>query len=155
MPTLKNPRHERFAQLIAVAGLSACEAYTQAGYKSKSAESNGPRLARNEQIASRIEQLRAKQQAKTEAKLEISRDRIVKELADMALAKGSSMIKLKAIELLNKMQGYNEPESVQHNHLHLTVNSELINELRAGYAALAERNAKVCLPLPGENGGAG
>jgi hypothetical protein len=54
----------------------------------------------------------------------------VEELADMALAKGSSMIKLKAIELLNKMQGYNERESVQHSHVHLQVNTALIDELR-------------------------
>jgi hypothetical protein len=41
---------------------------------------------KRDQIASRIETLRAQQQTKTEAKLEISRDRILQELADMALA---------------------------------------------------------------------
>jgi hypothetical protein len=101
--------------------------------------------------ASRIEQLRAQQQAKTEAKLEISRDRIVRELADMAFAKGSSMMKLKAIELLARMQGYNEVPSVQHNHLHLQVNSALMAELRAGHAALLaivsnERTQSACRP---------
>jgi hypothetical protein len=62
------------------------------------------------------------------------------------------MVQLKAIEVLNKMQGYNEPASVQHNHVHLQVNPALIEELRAGYTQLAERSAKASLPL---SGGAG
>jgi hypothetical protein len=71
----------------------------------------------------------------------------VEEIADMALAKGSSMIKLKAIELLSRMQGYNEPELVKHDHIHIRVDSALINELRSGYVQLAERTEQVCLPL--------
>ena len=91
---------------------------------------------------SRIEQLRAKQQAKTEAKLEISRDRIVKELADIAFAPATpsgSMTKLKAIELLAKLQGYNEPERQSVQHLHLHVNESVMTQLRAGHEALLAR----------------
>ena len=54
--------------------------------------------------------------------------------------------------MLTKMCGGNEPTSVQHSHTHLQVDAGLIEELRAGYAQLAERSAKVCLPLPGEAG---
>jgi phage terminase small subunit len=54
MPTLKNPRHERVAQLLA-AGKSATDAYEQAGYKRS--DSNGPALARTEEISGRVEEI--------------------------------------------------------------------------------------------------
>ena len=73
-------------------------------------------------------------------------------MAELALHGKSEMVQLKAIEVLNKMQGYNESSSVQHNHVHLQVNAALIEELRKGYAALAERSAKACLPLPDRAG---
>ena len=57
---------------------------------------------------------------------------------------------LKAAELLAKLQGYNEPDKSVHNHVHLQVSAELIEELRCGYAELAKRSAKACLPLPAE-----
>jgi hypothetical protein len=42
------------------------------------------------------------------------------------------------------------------NHVHLQVDAALIEQLRAGYAQLAERSARVCLPLSGGRGdGAG
>lgn len=44
MPILKNPRHERFAQLVA-SGISANAAFTQVGYKGAQ---NSPRLRKNE-----------------------------------------------------------------------------------------------------------
>jgi hypothetical protein len=75
-------------------------------------------------------------------------------VAQLALHGKSEMVQLKAIEVLNKMQGYNEPEQVKHQHVHLQVNAALIEELRSGYAQLAKRSAKVCLPLPtGDVGG--
>jgi len=45
------------------------------------------------------------------------------------------------------MQGYNEPDKSVHNHVHLQVDAALIEELRCGYAELAQRSAKACLPL--------
>jgi hypothetical protein len=59
---------------------------------------------------------------------------------------------LKAAELLEKLGGYNEPEKSVHNHVHLRVDSALIEQLRAGYAQLAERRAKACLPLARRGG---
>ncbi|HEY5742802.1 MAG TPA: hypothetical protein VIS99_09695 [Terrimicrobiaceae bacterium] len=41
--------------------------------------------------------------------------------------------------MLNKMQGYNEPASVQHNHVQLQVDVALMEQLRAGYAELSAR----------------
>jgi len=56
MPTLKNPRHERFAQLLA-SGKTATDAYEMAGYKRS--HSNGPWLARTEEISARVVQISA------------------------------------------------------------------------------------------------
>ena len=69
-------------------------------------------------------------------------------MAHLALHGKSEMVQLKAVEVLNKMQGYNSADSVQHSHVHLQVNAALMEELRKGHAALAERSAKVCSPLP-------
>jgi hypothetical protein len=59
--------------------------------------------------------------------------------------------------MLAKMCGWNEPEEVKHNHVHLTVDANVIEQLRAGYAQLEERRANASpLPLPqGEDGVAG
>jgi hypothetical protein len=46
---------------------------------------------------------------------------------------------LKAAEMLAKMCGWNEPEQVKHDHVHLQVDSALIEQLRAGYAQLGLR----------------
>jgi hypothetical protein len=43
MPTLRNPKHEKFAQLVA-SGMTAQAAFTQAGYN---ARQNAPRLRNN------------------------------------------------------------------------------------------------------------
>jgi hypothetical protein len=51
--------------------------------------------------------------------------------------------------MLAKICGWNEAEQVKHGHVHLQVDSALIEQLRAGYAQLAERSAKACFPLPG------
>jgi hypothetical protein len=57
----------------------------------------------------------------------------------MALHGKSEMVQLKSIAVLNKMQGYNEPASVQHNHVHLQVDAAAMEQLRAGHAELGRR----------------
>ena len=56
---------------------------------------------------------------------------------------------LKAAEMLARICGYNEPEQVKHDHVHLQVDSALIEQLRAGYGRLASKGA----PLALEGGG--
>jgi len=53
---LRNPRRERFAQLLA-SGKNATDAYEQAGYKRS--HSNGPALAKTEEISARVAQISA------------------------------------------------------------------------------------------------
>jgi hypothetical protein len=54
---------------------------------------------------------------------------------------GSPSDGLKAAEMLVKMAGWNEPEQVKHDHVHLQVDSALIEQLRAGYAVLVARES--------------
>jgi hypothetical protein len=56
MPALRNIRHERFAQLLA-SGKNATDAYEAAGYKRS--HSNGPALAKTEEISARVAQINA------------------------------------------------------------------------------------------------
>jgi hypothetical protein len=56
MPALKNQRHELFAQALA-SGKNATDAYELAGYKRS--HSNGPALARTEEISARVAQINA------------------------------------------------------------------------------------------------
>ena len=57
MPALRNPRQERFAELI-VTGNSPADAYVIAGYGSRAAYTCGPRLLKSPAVAARIAELR-------------------------------------------------------------------------------------------------
>jgi hypothetical protein len=85
MPTLKNPRHERFAQLLA-SGKTAKDAYALAGYKPS--ESNGAWLAHKEEISSRVAEINNQAIAREQKASAIAAERcaITKQsLTEMAL----------------------------------------------------------------------
>ena len=56
MPTLQNPRHERFAQELAT-GKSADAAYVSAGYRAN--RSNAARLSANQDIQKRVAEIQS------------------------------------------------------------------------------------------------
>ena len=149
MPILRNPKHEKFAQLVA-SGMTAQAAFTQAGYPSPQ---NAPRLRNNALVAKRIEELQARNERKAEMAA-LTRDELVGILTEIVHATRARLSEarpgdgLKAAEMLAKMCGWNEAEQVKHDHVHLQVDSALISQLRQGYAQLSERSAKACLPLP-------
>jgi phage terminase small subunit len=60
MSTLRNTRHERFAQALA-AGRTARAAYIEAGYTStgSAADSSASKLLRNHKVAARVDELKA------------------------------------------------------------------------------------------------
>ncbi|GAA5117103.1 terminase small subunit [Luteolibacter yonseiensis] len=105
-----NVRQERFAELV-VSGLSATEAYIQAGYKVtvKSAGTNGPRLLENAAIRARVAELRAPQ---TAAAL-MTKDRKRQILAGIAEDPKSGLLaRIRAIEVDAKLAGDFEPDQV-------------------------------------------
>ena len=153
MTILRNPKHEKFAQLLA-SGMTASAAYTEVGLKGSQ---NAPRLRNNELVAKRIEELQTRNEKKAELAA-LSRDELIGILAEVVHAARVRLPEarlgdgLKAAEMLARLCGWNEPEQVKHDHVHIQVDSALIQQLRAGYAQLSERSAKACLPLPGEAG---
>ena len=58
---------------------------------------------------------------------------------------------LKASELLTKLCGWHEPERITHEHKHIHVDAALIEDLRAGYAALAARSKQARLLPEGQS----
>jgi hypothetical protein len=150
MPVLKNPRYEKFAQLVA-SGIAANAAFTQAGYKGPQ---NAPRLRSNELVTKRIEELQVRSERKAEMAA-LSRDELIGNLTDIVHATRARLSEtrpgdgLKAAEMLVKMCGWNTAEHVKHDHVHLQVDAALMEQLKAGHAQLVERSAKVCLLLPG------
>jgi hypothetical protein len=138
MPTLRNPKHEKFAQLVA-SGMTAQAAFTQAGYK---AAQNSPRLRNNELVAKRIEELQLRNQRKAEMAA-LSRDELIKILSEVVHAARNRLPEartadgLKAAEMLAKMCGYNEPERHVSTSVSINVDASLIEQLRTGYAEVA------------------
>jgi hypothetical protein len=105
MAVLENSRHEKFAQGLAQ-GMSAAEAYRQAGYEVKGnvAEAAASRLLRDVKVASRVEEL--KQRAAVS--VQISREWVLEQLVDnLKLAKDTGQIAPanRAAELLGKELG--------------------------------------------------
>ena len=111
---LSNTRHEKFCQSI-VMGMSQKDSYIKAGYKARdnSAEAHSARLVRNGKVSKRIDEI----QEKTAKKFEITKDKLLAELAKDATAKIKDKVrraeKHKAIEIINKMCGYNEAEVIK------------------------------------------
>ena len=130
MPTLRNPKHERFAQLVAT-GMTAQAAFTQAGYPSPQ---NAPRLRNNALVAKRIEELQARNERKAEMAA-MTRDELIGILIDIVHASRARLSAarttdgLKAAEMLAKMCGWNEPERVNVQSVEVKVDAALIEQL--------------------------
>jgi phage terminase small subunit len=70
MPALKNPKHEKYAELLAK-GIGQGEAYEMVGYQKN--DSHASRLARTGKIEARVAELRERTIAKVVEKTAISR----------------------------------------------------------------------------------
>ena len=103
--------------------MTAQAAFTQAGYPSPQ---NAPRLRNNALVAKRIEELQARNERKAEMAA-LTRDELVGILTEIVhttrarLSESRTADGLKAAEMLVKMCGWNEPEQVKHDHVHIQV----------------------------------
>ena len=59
MSVLDNPRHEEFAQRVAVGDVSASAAYVGSGYGKRGARQSASRLLNTPKVRARIDELRA------------------------------------------------------------------------------------------------
>jgi hypothetical protein len=129
--------------------MTAQAAFTQAGYP---APQNAPRLRNNELVAKRIEELQARNERKAEMAA-LSRDELIGIPAEIVHAARARLSEarlgdgLKAAEMLAKLTGWNEPDQIKHNHVHVQVDSALIEQLRSRVCAArgAERESVLAL----------
>jgi len=128
MPALKNPKHEKFAQAVAL-NTPAAQAYRD-GWKCSdaTAETNGPRLARDAQVTLRIAELREKVAEKADKTFNLTKDKWLERLhgiatkaedvADFSAATG-------ALREIGKGAAFYAPEEVKHSG---TVGLEVLQE---------------------------
>lgn len=105
MALLNNPRHERFAQLVA-GGASLTNAYTSCGFSSTNAASGASRLAKSEKVRGRIEELQADFATRGANHAEITRAAILRGLIAIAENKDEPAgARIRAYELCGKEHG--------------------------------------------------
>jgi hypothetical protein len=116
MPALKNPKHEAFAQAVAL-NMPASQAYAEyvsGGKCSEStAETTGPKLAKESQIALRIVELRGRVSDRIEKKFDMTKDKWLDELAAIAKESretGDFSAATGALREIGKGAAFYEPE---------------------------------------------
>jgi len=112
MPALENPRHERFAQLLAK-GKTATEAYVEAGYRPN--DGNAATLKGNQRVADRVSEI----QERAATRVEISVASITESLLRIAnkaeaLAESSGLSVARAAQMdVAKLNGLVVDKSVR------------------------------------------
>lgn len=121
MPALKNPKHEEFAQAVAL-NMPASQAYREhvSGGKcsDRTAEVTGSSLSNNSEVALRIEELRAKVAAKADRKFDLSKEAWLERLARIAASAEESedfSAATGALREIGKGAGHYAPEKVEHS----------------------------------------
>ncbi len=111
MSVLTNVRHEHFCCLRAK-GMTATDAYIQAGYSAAGARANASRLISNDDIKGRILEIRAKITDKTVENAGLTEAFVINGLCEIAITCGDPSAKtwrpqaaIRALELLGKKLG--------------------------------------------------
>jgi len=107
MPVLKNPKHERFAQLVAQ-GANYTQAAKVVGYSELRAGATGSNLAKKRNIADRIAELSARVAEQSVSISAVNRAWIMERLQEIAIkatAKEDFAPANRALELLGKENG--------------------------------------------------
>lgn len=131
MPALKNQKHEEFAEAVAL-GMPASQAYFEkvSGGKCSeaTAETTGPKLARESQVALRIAELRKGVSDSIEKKFALTRETWLERLegiATKAEADEEYNAATSALREVGKAAGWYEPEKVE-----LTGDAKLVSALQ-------------------------
>jgi hypothetical protein len=121
MPALKNPRHEAFAQAVALnmpAGQAYAEFVSGGKCSESTAETTGPKLAKESQIALRISELRERVSDAAEKKFDMTKDKWLDELAAIAKESretGDFSAATGALREIGKGAAFYAPEKVEHS----------------------------------------
>jgi hypothetical protein len=104
MSPLRNPRHERFAVLVA-AGVRPTTAYIQAGFSGGGAAQSAARLAKQPAVAGRVAALKAHATEITTRHAALDREFVLQGLKVIAMGGQSDSARVKAYELLGRELG--------------------------------------------------
>jgi hypothetical protein len=122
MPALKNPKHEAFAQAVAL-NVPAAQSYRE----HVASDPNGPalsidpaasKLANDNKVATRIEELRAKVAQKANRAFDMTKDKWLERLAGIAEKAedtGDFSAATGALREIGKGAGHYAPEKVEHS----------------------------------------
>jgi hypothetical protein len=129
MGALKNVRHETFAQEIAL-GKSQRQAYKVAfpksvNWKDETVDPKASALAKNDKVLTRVQELQAEATSKT-IKTAIQRKEWLSSIIDST--EEDTTTKLKACDLLNKMDGEYTTKIEADVNAEVNINIELIDE---------------------------
>lgn len=121
MPALKNQKWEKFAQAVAL-NVPASQAYAEhvsGGKCSEStAETTGPKLAKESQVALRIAELRESVGKTVEKKFNLTKESWLEELREIATEARQSedfSAATGALTQIGKAAAYYAPEEVKHS----------------------------------------
>jgi septum formation inhibitor-activating ATPase MinD len=107
MPTLGNPRHERFAQLVA-SGIRPQNAYVSVGFSKNGAHQSAGRTLRIASVKARVVELQAAAADSSTAAVRFDHDRVLgrlDELSRVAQEKGQLSAAVRAEELIGRARG--------------------------------------------------
>lgn len=116
-------KQRRFAELYLI-HLNCTKAFILAGYAPKHADSDAHKLLKHPEVAAYIK----KEQNKLTRRMNKSKEDIISDLEDIIneykLTGKLTGNALRAIDLLNKMVGYNEPDraEITHSGISITIN---------------------------------
>jgi len=118
MALLKNPKHERFAQLVTRGDVSATQAYIKCGYSKQGAESSASKLLRNARVGARIAELHEAGAAKLALSREEFQADLLKRFRELP---PESQVTAKYGEMLARSMGWNEPDKVEAGSVNVVV----------------------------------
>jgi hypothetical protein len=104
MSAVANPRHERFASLVA-GGMTASKAYSAAGFGGKGAAQSASRLLKSPSISARVVELSQMTTTHGAIQTRIDREWVLGSLKDIAENGASLTARLRALELLGQELG--------------------------------------------------
>ena len=104
------PKQSKFVQEYLI-DMNATQAAIRAGYSENTAYSQGQRLLKKDEVQRQLE----KKREQHEIQCDMSKQKIIDKLWGMVLRNEDDMdmYAMKAIEIINKMMGYNEPDKIE------------------------------------------
>jgi hypothetical protein len=156
MPVLKNPRHEKFSQLVA-SGINPTEAYVSLGYSKTGAKQAAYNLRTRTDVGARIEEILSTAAISTAAQVAFDKERVLNRL-DVLSRKAEDLNQIAAAarceELIGRLRGlFVEKVDASHSiksirDIPTEVLDQMIEEARAVLGELPdEEPAKLLAPV--------